>query len=189
MQFEAIPVTTEDGYINELWHVWNNDTKRDDLLPIYFQHGLIDTAGTWFFNTPDKAPAYQLAHKGYDLWLGNNRGQKYSFKSDNMTTYWNHTFHEMGLYDQPAFQKEVLNRTGKEQLIYVGHSQGTIQFWLANILHPYEQYGKHVKAMVACAPVMYLTDMKSVLMETLISVNADLTVPRFTSQLFVMPDH
>lgn len=61
LNFESISVHTEDGYTNELWHVWNNDTKRDDLLPLYFQHGLIDTAGTWFFNTPDKAPAYLLA--------------------------------------------------------------------------------------------------------------------------------
>ena len=74
LQFEAIEVTTDDGYINELWHVWDSETLNSSYEPIYFNHGLIDTAGTWFYNTPDKALAYILAKQGYDIWLGNNRG-------------------------------------------------------------------------------------------------------------------
>jgi lysosomal acid lipase/cholesteryl ester hydrolase len=122
---------------------------------------LIDIAGTWFFNTPQKSAATILAKEGYDIWLGNNRGTTNSFKHVNLTVedkaYWQYTFNEMGKYDAPAFQRTVLNKTGKDQLVYVGHSQGTTQFWIANTMDP--EFGKHVKAMAGLAPVMYQGDI------------------------------
>ena len=90
------------------------------------QHGLIDIAGTWFFNEPEKSPAAILAKEGYDIWLGNNRGTANSCKHETLTTsdaaYWNYTFNEMGKYDLPAFISFVKARTGVSKLIYMGHS-------------------------------------------------------------------
>lgn len=63
-EWEDFNVTTEDGYINNLWHVWSkNVTKKIDKTTgkqkvFFLQHGLIDIAGTWFFETPDKSVAY-----------------------------------------------------------------------------------------------------------------------------------
>lgn len=152
----------------------------------------MDSAGTWFFNTPDKAAAYQLAKQGYDVYLGNNRGNIYSYKHVNLTVednaYWDHTFHEMAVYDAPAFQREILKQTGKDQLIYVGHSQGTLQFWIANIMLPYEQFGKNVKAMVAVAPVMYLNYANSILMKETIALCMDLILPMFANSLLWLKD-
>ena len=44
------------------------------------QHGLIDMAGTFFFNEPELSPAYTLAQEGYDLWFGNSRGTILTFE-------------------------------------------------------------------------------------------------------------
>jgi len=90
------------------------------------QHGLIDIAGTWFFNTPEKSIAHQLAHIGYDVWLGNNRGTVFSYRHVNLTVhdkeYWNFSFNEMARYDVPTNVDFVLQKTGVEKITYLGHS-------------------------------------------------------------------
>jgi hypothetical protein len=33
---------------------------------------------SWVMNNPDEAPAFLLVKNGYDVWLGNNRGNRFS---------------------------------------------------------------------------------------------------------------
>lgn len=61
-------------------------------------------------NSPSQSPCFKLADLGYDVWLGNTRGNKYS--RDHMSldpdapkdedAFWNISFEEMGYYDIPA---------------------------------------------------------------------------------------
>ena len=77
------------------------------------QHGLIDIGGTWFFNEPTKSPAVQMAKKGYDIWIENNRGTANSYKhltlTDKDKAYWEFTVNEMGKYDVPTIVDFILN--------------------------------------------------------------------------------
>ena len=50
LHFSHHNVTTEDGFILDLWHVYNPNCSKLWKEPVFFQHGLIDKAGTWFFN-------------------------------------------------------------------------------------------------------------------------------------------
>ena len=114
LNFEQFNVTCEDGYILDLWHVWSPNCSSLKT-PVFFQHGLIDIAGTWFFSPPDKSAASILAHNCSDVWLGNSRGTVNSFLHTNLTVndaeYWDFSFHEMAKYDVPANIDFILEKT------------------------------------------------------------------------------
>jgi len=70
----------------------------------WVQYGLLKNSTTW---------ALQLVDYGYDVWMPNNRGSRYSNTNDRDGEWseqerWNFSFAEMGLYDQPAFIEKIL---------------------------------------------------------------------------------
>lgn len=75
------------------------------------------------------------------------------------------SFHEIGVYDMPALINYVLNATGQEELFYVGYSQGTTAFFALAAERP--EFNKHIKLMVALAPVAYLSNTRQPLVRAL----------------------
>ncbi|KAG5345567.1 LIP1 Lipase, partial [Acromyrmex charruanus] len=77
--------------------------------------------------------AFLLADKEYDVWLGNARGNSYfnTHTSDKIKpkTYWNFSWHEIGIYDFPATIDYIVKTIGRKKIFYVGHSQGTSTFF------------------------------------------------------------
>ena len=74
---------------------------------VFLQHGLLASADSWVSN--EASIAFTLANKGYDVWLGNQRGTKYSrthswLNPDKLEDlhYWDFSFTEMGEIDAPA---------------------------------------------------------------------------------------
>jgi hypothetical protein len=49
----------------------------------------------------------------------------------NDTSYWSFSFDEMGKYDLPAAFDYILNLTSSKDLTYIGHSMGTVMFWVS----------------------------------------------------------
>lgn len=71
-----------------------------------------------------------LANKGYDVWLGNSRGNYYSkghirLNPKKDSQYWDFTFQHMAEYDLPASFTYIYRTTG-QKVSYIGHSQGTL---------------------------------------------------------------
>lgn len=98
-----------------MYRVYKDSPYREDGSPkpvVFLQHGLADSCDSWIINFKEKAPAYVAAEAGYDIWLGNNRGNKYSqqhvkWDSTEDHEYWVYSFAELGKYDLPAFIKHV----------------------------------------------------------------------------------
>lgn len=126
-------VTTKDGYILMMQHIGVNQTFSAGV-PVMMQHGLLDSSDTFIVNSPNKAPAFALAMQGYDVWLGNSRGNKYSrnhtvYNPDIDKEFWDFSWQHMGTFDVPAQVNHVLSATGHKKLVYIGHSQGTTQMF------------------------------------------------------------
>ncbi|CAG7718918.1 unnamed protein product [Allacma fusca] len=164
---ETHKVTTADGYILTVHRIPNGKNAApappEGRPVIWLQHGLLCSSADWLMNTREKAWAYRLSDAGYDVWLGNARGNTYSkehvsfdVKSDE---FWEFSWHEMGQYDLPAVFDYVLGVTGKEDLYYAGHSMGTTMFFTCMATRP--EYNSKIRLMNAFAPVSFTEHMIS----------------------------
>ena len=132
---------------------------------MFLQHGILDSADTWVNNSPDRSPAFILADAGYDVWLGNSRGNYYSrhhktLDPDKDQAFWDFSFAEMGKYDLPAIITKALAVSGAKKLSYVGHSQGTSQMFYA-LSYNEEWFLERVNLFVALGPVTNLANCKT----------------------------
>jgi gastric triacylglycerol lipase len=124
-------VTTLDGYILRVFRVGGKNVQGfNSGPPVYLQHGLIDSSDNFFVNSEALAPGFIVANQGYDVWLGNSRGNKYSrnhttLNPNTNATFWNFSWQEMAEFDLPATVDFILEQTGEQKLAYIGHSQGT----------------------------------------------------------------
>ncbi|XP_057313671.1 gastric triacylglycerol lipase-like isoform X2 [Hydractinia symbiolongicarpus] len=162
---EVHEVITADGYVLIMQRILPGLKHNFKGQTVFLQHGLLDSAATWIMNTPDKSLAFILADAGYDVWLGNSRGNTYSKKHLKYTTkdkqFWEFSFDEMAKYDLPASIYYVLNVTGAQQIYYVGHSQGTtigfIEFG-RNV-----NLARRIKTFFSLAPVTTVGHIKGAL--------------------------
>jgi len=95
------------------------------LKPVVFlQHGIISSSEV-YVGYGETSLAFQLADLGYDVWMGNNRGNIYSRGHIDMDTegdYFDFSFYEMGKFDLPAMIDYTLGLTGQKDLSFLGHS-------------------------------------------------------------------
>ncbi|XP_055469892.1 gastric triacylglycerol lipase isoform X2 [Psammomys obesus] len=92
---------------------------------------------------------------GYDVWLGNSRGNAWSKKnlyfSPGSAEFWHFGFDEMAKYDLPATIDFIVQKTRQKKIHYVGHSQGTTIGFIAFSTNP--TLAEKIKMFYALAPV------------------------------------
>ncbi|XP_066998922.2 lipase 3 [Anabrus simplex] len=162
---EEHEVTTADGYILTLHRIpyGKKSPASENRPPVLLQHGLLCSSADWVVMGPEHGFGYLLADAGYDVWLGNARGNVYSKKHrDDITQgeYWDFSWHEMGIYDLPAVIDHILETTKQEKLFYAGHSMGTTMFYVMASERP--EYNDKIRAMFSMAPVAHMNHMQNI---------------------------
>lgn len=157
-------VVTEDGFVLNVQRIpdGHKSTKKGPKRVVFLQHGLLSSSSDWVINFPPESLAYILADAGYDVWLGNVRGNTYSSHvkyTRKDKKFWDFSFDQMIAYDLPAMLDYVLNTTQQTKLYYVGHSQGTLILFA--LLSEKPEYNKKIQLFSALGPVTNVTYMTS----------------------------
>ncbi|XP_032890260.1 putative lysosomal acid lipase/cholesteryl ester hydrolase [Amblyraja radiata] len=156
---EEYDVMTSDGYILSINRIpyGRNETKSPEgpRSVVFLQHGLLAAGSNWVTNQPRNSLGFILADAGYDVWIGNSRGNTWSRKHKSIPVYkdafWRFSFDEMATKDLPAVIDFILKKTDQAQLYYVGHSQGTTIGFIAFSKMP--ELAKKIKVFFGLAPV------------------------------------
>uniref|UniRef100_T1KPI2 Lipase n=1 Tax=Tetranychus urticae TaxID=32264 RepID=T1KPI2_TETUR len=182
-KYERHFVTTEDGYILELYRIINpyaQAARGRNLKPILVLHGGFTSCSSFMINGPgghikewingnpphdtSKSLAFALANREFDVWLGNDRGTRYSnhtrldpYKDHE---FWNFTFIEMGKYDVPAMVDYIIEETGFEKIVYIGYSQSTIA--MLTLLAKQPQFACKLDLNINVSPEAFIGDQKGI---------------------------
>lgn len=183
LDVETVKVQTEDGFIIQLWHVYNpheytplpEEERRHhgpEVLtgqksprsfatqrryPVLLVHGLLQSAGA-FCSNGDDSLAFYLCKSGYDVWLGNNRcgmHPEHTRLSSSDPRMWTWDIRHLGVLDLTALISRVLYETGFEKLGLVCHSQGTTETLVALSKEHRPELGERISVVCALAPAAY----------------------------------
>eukprot|EP00092_Neocalanus_flemingeri_P040675 GFUD01044286.1.p1 GENE.GFUD01044286.1~~GFUD01044286.1.p1 ORF type:complete len:433 (+),score=113.78 GFUD01044286.1:321-1619(+) len=167
---ETHTVVTDDGYILTLHRIPHDvgGTYNRTRPVVFLQHGLLSSSADWVVTGPGKALAFLLSDQGYDVWMGNYRGNTYSHQHVNQDidkkTYWAFSWGEMAEHDLPTMLSHMMEVTGQDTFYYIGHSMGTLTYYTACNYHHWIQnatrlmvgYGPHTIVANMISPVFGL---------------------------------
>lgn len=156
-------VTTPDGYVLELHRIRSSPRNQSTDRPVaYMNHGLKTSSGDYVLADREQALAYLAADAGYDVWLGNNRGNTYSRRNiyiePTESRFWNFSWYEIATIDLPTMIDYILEKTNKTNLHYVGVSQGTAIY--AAFLSEKPEYNSKIASGHLMAPVIFNANFK-----------------------------
>ncbi|XP_017108518.2 lipase 3 [Drosophila bipectinata] len=173
-------VETADGYLLSVHRIPapRNPACPRQLRPFLLMHGLLGSAADFVSGGAGRSLALELHARCFDVWLGNARGTTHSHNHRSLSPsdarFWQFSWHEIGVYDLPATVDYVLARTGKQQLHYVGHSQGTTV--LLVLLSQRPEYNARFADANLMAPVAFLKHLSSPPLRLLASDSSAVTL-------------
>jgi lysosomal acid lipase/cholesteryl ester hydrolase len=143
---------------------------------VYLHHGLLMNSEVWVCLTEEKrCLPFTLVNQGYDVWLGNNRGNKYSKKSTRLsptsTEFWNFSMDQFAFHDIPDTIHYILDTTSQPSLSYIGFSQGTAQAFATLSIHP--NLNEKVNLFIALAPAMSPAGLSNGIVDALVKTSPD----------------
>ncbi|MCJ1277351.1 cholesterol esterase [Puttea exsequens] len=179
-------VQTGDGYLLGLhrlcWRKGEEDVRVNagegsvQKRAVYLHHGLLMNSEVWVCMTEQqRCLPFILVEKGYDVWLGNNRGNKYSKKSTRFSpssnSFWDFSMDQFAFHDIPDSIDYVLATTSQPSLSYVGFSQGTAQAFATLSIHP--TLNDKIDVFIALAPAMSPAGLRNGVVDSLVKASPE----------------
>lgn len=172
---EAHDVTTEDGYILTMHRIKGgrvnscpqlcnscHDQNCDRRPVVFLQHDFLGSSADWVMQDPTKSLGYLLADRGYDVWMGNFRGNTNSRRHVSLNPerneFWQFSYDEMAKYDLPTMLTYALEVSCEGDLLFVGHGLGTTTFMAMHHYHP--EVADFVRLANFLSPMAYMSHMK-----------------------------
>ncbi|KAH0524635.1 hypothetical protein TsFJ059_007118 [Trichoderma semiorbis] len=177
-------VQTKDGYLLGLHRLqWRRGEEGQRVncgrnsakkRVAYLHHGLLMNSEVWVCLTDEqRCLPFELVERGFDVWFGNNRGNKYSKKSIHSSPtsveFWDFSIDEFAFHDIPNSIEYILETTGQESLSYIGFSQGTAQAFAALAIHP--KLNQQVNVFIALAPAMAPAGLSNGVVDSLVKAS------------------
>ncbi|KAJ9152744.1 hypothetical protein P3X46_026276 [Hevea brasiliensis] len=163
---DEFQVTTQDGYILGLQRIpkgLNTSGDSANKPPVLLQHGILVDGACWLINAPEQNLPMILADKGFDVWIANTRGTRFSRQHTSLqpsqSEFWNWSWDELAAYDLSAVIDYVHEQTG-QKLRYVGHSLGTL---IALASFSEGLLVDKVQSAALFSPIAYLSHLKTAL--------------------------
>ena len=149
---------------------------------VYLHHGLLMNSEVWVCLTEEeRCLPFALVNQGYDVWLGNNRGNKYSKKSTRFSPtsneFWNFSMDQFAFHDIPDSIDYILNTTNQPNLSYIGFSQGTAQAFATLSIHP--TLNDKVNVFIALAPAMAPAGLSNGVVDSLVKASPEVLFMAF----------
>lgn len=152
----AYNLETSDGYILTLHRLANPGQKV-----VYIQHGLMCSSADFLVKN---GVAYQYFKRGYDVWLGNFRGNIFSNEHRVLKPedpqFWQFTWDQHAEIDLPEMINFVREETGQDKIEFCGHSMGTTTFFV--MMHKFPEMNEKIILASLLAPVTDIQHMKGI---------------------------
>ena len=149
-EVETHTVITDDGYCLQLHRIPGRGK------PVLLIHGMMCSSYCWV-TSDSNSLAFILADAGYDVWLGNFRGTKYSrshcrLDPDKHLAFWRFSLHELGVKDLAAMIAKIVKISARKKISFIGHSMGTTCFLILASYKP--RLVQNIDLAILMAPVV-----------------------------------
>ena len=186
-------VTTADGYILQLFRVQARGQKGINVFkkPVFLNHGLFCSSDVWVFNGEVASPAFILANEGYDVWIGNARGNHFGrnhtrLNPDKDNDFWDFSWQHMALYDVPDSIQYIYSHT-RQPVTIIGHSQGALTV-LGMLANDVENNTKPMLGKIfLLGPLIFMKNVNNDLIKTVKEIDLNWFMEKTGALEFAIP--